>query len=363
MSRDRVFYQALAVFVSPSPSTGYLFSSGNSGVNNLQSLTRLQSVTDSFTVNRVNVNQLGQLAIIGQQITEPPTVPIEMTWDVASLANDLKIGLYTSGDQSALTNILNGTQADKNYFIEIAPPGVDAIGWTGQSQVKYVTNAYLSSYSTEGAVGGVPTTTVGAQGFNWATATGSFNQPLYAVDIGANVLTTGVRFTLPVAGSGLAGEVPAIRPSEITVSIGNPLGLLASDLRIQRYNISANFNNQKINQLGSFFPASIVPQFPVEVTASITAYWGDLVTGSLSTLLCNDVDYTVQVNLRAPSCLGQAPGTVLAQYTLLGAKLTSQSFSDAIADIASQVTLNYTTTVGGPTDTAHNLFLSGISAG
>ncbi len=362
MSRQRVFYQALAVYSGPSPSTSFNFSSGNSGANLIQSLTRLQSVSDSFTVNRQNVNQLGQLAIVGQQIVEPPTVPIEMTWDMADLSNELKVGLYVSGDQSALTNILNGTQTDKNYYIAIAPQGVDAIGWTGQSHVRYVTNGFLTSFSTEGAVGGIPTTTIGAQGFNQGYATGSIEQPLQAVDITTNTLTTGILFTLPVASSGLAGAVPAIRPSEIRVTIGNPLGLLASDLHIQRYNISANFQNQNLTELDSFFPYAIVPQFPVEVTASVTAYWGDLVTGSLSSLLCNDTEFTVQVDLRAPSCMGQPDGTILARYTLLGAKLASQSYSDAIADIASQVTLNYTTTIGGPTDTAHNLFMSGVSA-
>jgi hypothetical protein len=361
MSKNRVFYQALAVHVSNN-ATGYSMSSGNSGDSLLRSLTRLQSVNDSFTLNRQNVNQLGQLGIIGQIITEPPTVPIEMSWNVADVSNDLILGLYVSGDQGALTNILNTTQAEKNYFIEVAPEGIDAIGWTGESQVKYVTNGFLTSYSTEGAVGGLPTTTVGAQGFNWATATGSTNQPLYAVDIANNVLTTGVRFSLGVASSGLAGAVAAIRPSEITATIGSPLGLLAADVKLQRYNVSVNLNNQRLTQMGKFFPYAIVPQFPVEVTASVTAYWGDLTTGSLSTLLCNDTESNIEITLRQPSCMGQAPGAVAARYTLAGAKLTSQSFSDAISDIASQVTLNYTTTIGGPTDTAHNLFISGISA-
>lgn len=359
--RNRVLYQSLAVHVSPSPSTGYLFSSGNSGINNIQTLERVQSVTDSFTVNRINVTELGQLAILGKLIVSPPTVPMEMTWLVADLSNERKVGLYVSGDLGVMTNLLNKTQDDKNYFIEVAPEGVDAVGYTGQSQVKYVTNGYIGSWSTEGAVGGLPSTTMSIVGFNWAAATGSINQQLNAIDIFNNLLTTGVNFTIPVATSGIANTIMAVRPSEITATIGSGIGLNMQDVKLQRYNLSFNLNRQDLNKLGSFFPYSKEVQFPVDVTCSITAYWGDLTTGSLANLVCNDQEYTVQINLRQPTCIGQPAGIVAAQYTLLGAKLDSQSFSDSISDVASTVTLNFTSSLGSATDTVHNLYLSGIN--
>lgn len=358
----RRFYQAYSLTVSNSPATGYNFTSGNSGVNSLQNLDRLQSVNDSFTVNRQNVGQLGQLAILSQVINEPPTVPMEFAYNVADLNNERILGLYVSGDQGALSLILNGSQADKNYFIGLAPEGVDAINYTGQMQAKYVTNGYLTSYSTEGAVGGFPTTTVGVQGFNWATATGSINQPQYAIDLVNNTLTTGVLFTIPPPSSGLANAVPVIRPSEIQVSLSNTLGYSQSDLHIERYSLAFNLNNQRLTQLNSFFPYAIVPQFPVEVTASVTANWGALVTGSLSTVLCNDTDFTLTINLRQPTCLGQAPGTIAAQYQLFGAKLTTQASTLNYSDVTSPLTLSFTTTLGGPNDTAHNLRMSGISS-
>lgn len=359
--RNRVLYSALSVAVSPSPSTGYMFSSGNSGINNLQTLERVQSVNDSFTVNRINVNQLGQLAILGKLIVEPPTVPLELNYLVADLSNERKMGLYVSGDQGVMTNLLNKTQDDKNYFIEVSPEGIDAIGWTGESQCMYVTNGYINSWSTEGAVGGLPSTTVSIVGFNWAASSGSTNQPLNAIDIFNNLLTTGVNFTLPVAVSGINNTVMAIRPSEITASIGSGIGLNMQDIKLQRYNLSFNLNRQNLNKLGSFFPYSKEVQFPVDVTASITAYWGDLTTGSLANLICNDQEYTVQITLRQPTCIGQPAGIIAAQYRLLGAKLDSQAFSDAINDIASTVTMNFTSSLGSNSDTVHNLYLSGVN--
>ncbi len=368
--RTRVFYPALSVQVGPSPATGYQFQSGfnnvytggNAGQNQIRTLSRVQSVNDSWNQPRQNVGQLGQLAILAKQIVEPPTATMEVSWYVADVSNELICGLDVSGVRGALSNILDQSQADKNYFIKIAPEGIDDIGWTGNAQCKYVTNAFLASYSTQGAVGQLPTTTVSVQGFNWASDTGSFNRPLFAIDFNANAYTTAVQFTLPVAGSGLANAVPAIRPSEIVATISPVTGIGINQLQLQSYNISFNLNPTKLTKLGSFFPYSIQPTFPVDVTASITAYWGDLSTGSLGTLACNDFESNVTVSLYQPACIGQARGGLAAQWQVLGAKLDSQSFTEAYSDVASTVTLNYTSTLGGPSDTNHNLIMTGISA-
>lgn len=357
----RRFYQGTSLFCGPSPATGYHFSSGNSGANFIQSLARIQSANDSFSNNRENAGQFGQISILDRLIVAPPSVPLEFTYNQADLNNERILGLYVSGSQGALSLILNGTQADKNYWIGLAPVGVDEIGYTGQVMSKYITNGYLSSYSTEGAVGGFPTTTVGIQGFNWESSTGSVLQPLRAIDPLNNTLTTGVLFTLPTASSGLANSVAVIRPSEITANLSNTIGYVASDLHLQRYSVSFGLNNQPLTQLGQFYPYGIVPQFPVTVNASVTANWGDITTGSLANLICNDNDLSLTINLYKPACLGQPRGTLAASYTLVGAKIDSQAATMNYGDVTSPLTLSFTTTIGGPNDTVHNLFMSGIS--
>lgn len=360
----------LALYVSSSPSTGYFFNTGfnnvftgaNSGQNLLTNIQRLQSVSDSWNQPRLNVPQIGQLAILDKVIVEPPTVSLEFSYMVSDMANERRLGFDISGINGCMGNILNLTQADKTYFIAVAPQGSDAIGFTGQMQSKYCTNGYLASWSTEGAVGGIPTTTVGVQGFNWATSTGSINQQLQAVDYVNNLLTTGNLFTLPVATSGIVNTVAAIRPAEITTSINTSgIGLNMNDLKIQRYSFSFNLNLQKLTKLGAFFPYSLQIQFPVDVNASITAYWGDLTADTLSRLQCTDVSYTVQANLLQPYCLGAPSGAIAALYKLVGAKLDGESFSEAVGDIASTVTLNFTSTLGSASDTVHNFFMSGIA--
>lgn len=360
----RIFYSVLGVAVSPSPATGYMFSTGfnnvytgaNSGTNLIQQLQRMQSVTDDFSLNRTNVNQLGQLSIVSREIIDAPTVNLGGSYYVADLSNERVLGFYVSGNQAALTNILNNTQAEKNYFLGVAPEGQDLINWTGQSQCFLVSNGFLGSWSTEGSVGNIPTTSFTVQGFNWATYTGSKNQPLYAINPNTSSLITGVNFTLPTFTTGITNTVAALRPIDVSANISNStLGLNASDIKLQSYSISFDLNLQPLQKLGNRFPYARVIQWPVTLNANISAYFGDVITGSLSTILCNDSEYDLTINLKDP-----CSDTVAVQYAVKGAKPDSQSFSQMdIGSVASLVSISYSSTIGGPQDSIHNLYMSG----
>jgi hypothetical protein len=57
-------------------------------------------------------------------INSDPSAPIHKVAHlglVADVSNERMCGLYVSGDQGFMTNLLNKTQDDKNYFIEVAP--------------------------------------------------------------------------------------------------------------------------------------------------------------------------------------------------------------------------------------------------
>jgi len=364
MATTRIFYQVLGLAVGPSPATGYQFVTGfgaaqtgaNSGNNLIQQLQRVQSITDGFTLTRTNINTMGQLSLLSREIVTAPQVTLGGSYYVSDLANERVLGLYVSGNQAALTSILNKTQAEKNYFIAIAPQGQDLIGWTGQSQVIQITNGFLASWSTEGSVGNIPTTSFSVQGYNYATSTGSKNQILQAIDPTAGSAITGINFSLPTFSTGIA-SVSALRPIDTTLSISNSaLGLNASDVKVQSYSISFDLNLQPLQQLGQRFPYSREIQFPVTLSASVTAYFGDVVTGSLVNVLCNDTPYDLTVSLNDPC----ATGAPAVSYILKGMKVDSQSFgSQDIGSVAGTVTLNYTTTIGGPNDLQNNLFLSG----
>lgn len=364
MATTRIFYAPLGAAVSPSPATGFMWLTGfngaytgaNSGSNQIQQLQRLQSVTDSLSITRTLINQLGQVSILSREITTAPQVTMGGSYYVADLANERVLGLYVSGDRAALTYILDRSQAEKNYFIGVAPQGQDLIGWTGQSQVFQITNGFLASWSTEGSVGNIPTTSFSVQGYNFATSIGSVNQILRAIDPAQGTEITGKLFTLPVFTTGIVGSPAALRPIDTTVSISNSaIGLNVSDIKVQSYSISFDLNLQGLQQLGNRFPYSREIQFPVTLNASVTAYFGDVITGSLINILCNDSPYNWRINVNDP-CSSNAA----VAYEIRGLKVDSESFGSMdIGSVAATVTLNASTTIGGSNDTQNNLYMSG----
>lgn len=358
MAASRFFYGNLGIFAGTGNPTGYHFSSGNSGINFIHQLQRIQSYTEDFTITRTDINQFGQINEVGREIIEQPLATLTFNAYVADLSNEKKIGLYVSGDQSCIKDILNKTSDEHNYFVVVAPEGQELIGWTGQNKVIQTTNATLTSYSTQGAVGDIPTIDVTLEGLNRASSTGSFVQDLKAVDPVAGNVVTGLKYTIPVAVSGTAGSVSALRPNDITIDIDSAtLGFSTTNLPIQSYTVSFDLARTPLQKLGSRFAYARVPTFPVTVSASFTANVTDIDESDLSNLLCNDVNYDWTINLKEPACTGSGP--IAAQYQIKDLKIDSQSSTLSIGDDAQQFTVNGSVQIGGPSVTTKGLFMSG----
>ena len=125
MSRNRVLFNVLGLYASPPNSTGYCFSSGNSGVNLVTQLQRVQSVSDDWSNDLETIKQLGELGDVDRINVSPPVVNMSSDWILADVSNEKKIGLYISGDQPAIKFIADKTNEDRNYFLAVAPEGVD----------------------------------------------------------------------------------------------------------------------------------------------------------------------------------------------------------------------------------------------
>lgn len=334
-----------------------VFTGANSGYNLIQTLERLQSITNGLSQDRTVINQLGQLSFVSREITTPPTINLGATYYVADLSNERIMGFNVSGSQGCIGPILDQSQATKNYFISISPQGINNISYTGVDRdVELISNGQLASWSTEGSVGNIPTTTVAIQGLNYATYTGSNNQILYAINTVDGSETTGVRFTLPTTVSGIAPTVAALRPNDITLDIGNAaFGVSISDLKAQSYNISFDLNVQPLTKLGSIFPYAIEPSFPVTLSASASFFLGDLVTGDYKSVLCNDIPYNIRVTLNDPCGGGQA-----VSYEMRGMKVDSQSFdSQDVGSVAAVVNMSWSSQLGSASDQSVNMFMSG----
>lgn len=360
MSRNRVITQSEALFVSPSPST----STGVAGVvTGVQQLHRVQSANYNFNIPRQDIVQFGQLGAISREIIQPPTVALDFSYYLTNAVNEQRLGFVVDGTSTIISGIINGLSDDKNYYLATAPEGSDMNGGDGvtftdsQVAVEGFGNGFISSYTAECAVGALPTARVQVQALNYQVSIGDTGFAVPSVNI-TNGIPIVATTSLPPAVSGFATQITALRPGDITVDIASgALGFTVSDLKIQRFVLSVPLTRQSLRKLGTRFDYAKVIQFPINASLTVDALVGDYNSGSLATVLCNDIAYNLAVTLRAPNCSGA--GTIAMVYQLLGAKLDSENGSSQIGQNKT-IAMTFSVPITGPTDTTHGIFLSGI---
>lgn len=380
MARNRIIYQSEAVYAGPSPATGYHYGTftpgigGNSNVPNantnlVKQLQRIQTANYSFTVDRTDVNQFGQLAAIDRVILTNPTVSLDFSYINANLSNENILGFTvvsgsTDSAISAISGFLNKTTDERNYFIRTTPEGTDAVGFTDGSATSNgvigIGNAFLTSYSTEGSVGNFPTTTINVEGLNMNFQNGISGNFVPAVNpVNGQALENYYQLAQAVenVGIGSGNAISALRPGDITLSLFNTLasGVDVNTMNIQSYTLSFDLGRTPIQRLGNKFAFTREIDFPLTVTLSVDAQVTTMNAGNLANLVVDDsAKYNPAITIKSPS----DSTLTMAKYTLKGAKLDSQEYSSDIGSNKS-VTLTFSAQVGGPQDTTNGLFING----
>ncbi len=354
MPNKRILPAAQAVFAGPSPATGHqLFNTQASG----NQLHRIQSYSFDFSQALEPVNQLGQLSVLSYEKLNPPTVNFSADWLATNVRNESGIGLFICGStvSGALARVLLENAGNRNYYVKVVPDGQVAAANAGDTNVYAFGNMNLASYRAQGAVGGFPTASFSAQGLNirWTNSSVNFDTPAINPADGTNI--NGF-VTLPTPTTGVGGQLAVLKPGDITVDL-NGAGLGLSNACVQSYDISTDLSLEPIICLGSKFPSSYEPTFPVNSQASFEVNMRDIGTGNLQLLQCSNQEYNLSITLRAPTCDG-SQGAVKVKYTLNGAVLESQNFNTAVGNNNQTVSLSFTAPAGAATEN-RGLFLSG----
>ena len=395
MSRNRVIYQSEALYAGPSPATGFQFISGSSvktddsqnvGVTGIvNQLQRVQNINYSFNINRQDINQFGELAAIDRVILDSPTVSLDFSYLLANFGNEKVLGFSPlDGSLSCMSGILNKVSDSRNYYVKTVSEGQDAVGEArnANDEVIAIGNGFLTSYSTDGSVGGLPSVSCNVEALNMAfeagTGTnGGFQTPAVDPENGSRLTS---KYRLPQTtgdfGTGTM-NISVLRPGDITMTfrqrdaenegsetdatnpytaIGASIG--ASDAKLQSYSFSFDLSREPIQKLGSRFAFSREISFPVTVSCSVDALVSDITTGTLSSVINTDDAYDITVELKEPNDTSK----VVSMYKLKNAKLDAQSFSSSIGDNKS-VTLDFSAQIGGPNQTTLGFFMSGNSVG
>ena len=334
-------YNVLGVFVSPSPSTGFMFSSGSligplSGTNMVTGINRVQSCTVNYSIPRENVNIYGQLNRIDYLMVSSPTATMTLDYYLTDGWNEALLGFAASGQQAFISGLIDGTQADKNYFLGIAPQGTDLNYDTQVNNINVVGlgNGFISNYSQNLAVGQIPRASVTIEANNAQFYTGSSGNASPAINFNTALPVVGPQFSLPTAIAYTGLNVPtALRPGDIVLSFPRYGGLGdylsgVGRIHVQSLALSVPIALENIPELGNPYPIARKIRFPVDCTLSVDALVGDVETGSIANLFCNDAPFNVSYAMNLPSCARTGSSSITVYFNQC--KLTSRDYSSSI---------------------------------
>jgi len=377
MARNRVIYQSEALYVSEnilSTTTG----------KHVQ-LDRVQSANYNFSISRQDINQYGELARIDSVVLDPPTVNIDFSYYLTDGTNERALGFYVQNStQTGSGNFPSGhmtATSGKNLFIVTTAEGNDhnsnnTIGNT--KSVIGIGNAFLSDYTLDVAVGSLPTVSVTMEGAN-IVATGvtlttgsgiSGINPAVDPTDGASYASTGI--ALPSGksdlGNGGTSVISALRPGDVTLTFGNITGAgsgVIADLsdnshgiHIQSASLSVPLSRSPLQRLGTRFPFARTVDFPVTATLTVNAIVNEITAENLSSVLDSNINTDLTLTIKKPGTGGLTNAMI---FTMKEAKLDSESFSSSIGSNKT-VDLVFSTQIGGPNDSTHGVFVSGIGS-
>jgi len=377
MARNRVIYQSEGLYVSNVASSGSAASH--------EQLSRVQSANYSFTINRQDVNQFGDLARIDSLVLDPPTVSLDFSYYLTDGFNERALGFFVqhtglkadsqrfaNADSNTIGNFASGhltSSSGANFFIATSPDGDDlnqasAVALDSNDTIIGVGNCYVSDYSVELAVGSLPTVNVTVEGANMNSLSYSagFASPAIDQENGTKYTTTSITLPDPTENGGIdskGGPITALRPGDITLGLSS----LESDslvkidgldgAHIQSASISVPLSRTPIDRLGSRFPFAREVDFPITCTLNISAIVSNAQAKNLADIInLGESNAAITVNDQ------QTPPVPAVRYDLKGLKIDSQSFSSSIGSNKT-VDLTFSTQIGGPKDALNGVFMSG----
>jgi len=377
-NRNRVIYQSEGLFVSKN--------AANTAAGDHEQLERVQSANYSYTINRQDVNQYGELARLDSLVLEPPTVNVDFSYLLTDSYNERVLGFFVqqSGDGDSLVNVpsqdpnTDGNFASGhmvahsgiNVYVVTSPDGVDlnkdpSEQLDASDTILGIGNCYISDYSVDLSVGALPTISVSLEGANMRSDTSGTNFSSPAINQADGTSLNPVITALPDPSQTPGGApadstnavINALRPGDITCAFENVSGETMVELggagaaHVQSVSMSLPLSRTPIQKLGSKFPFARSVDFPVNSTMSISAIVNDVERANLSQVLESGAQ-NIRIDLK------DSNDNYAVRYWLKEAKLDSESFSSSIGSNKT-VDLTFSAQVGGPEDQTAGFFMSG----
>lgn len=366
MSAPNVIYNCQALFVGPSPETGYNFFNFQGGpptnnhddlvkkINRLNSIDRIQSVSYSINVPRTDVVQLNKRGIVDRPIINPPSVDLNFEYFLCGTKNEARLGLNVNypvfnypfngepyyADNESVSLLSGFFEPDKNrtvkrtwedfavnqyrdcrnIYVAVNQEGQDinksyykedftqADKYQGIDEnapsynVISFGNSYMNSYRTEGSVGSVPKASVSYTAYNVNFDISGSGFLDSNIETKSGTISPEKDVVIPRV---LAEEgYPALKPGDISLTTDSfpNLGVDFDKLHIQSYEIDINLNKEPLNNLGYKFPVDNRPNSPVYANLKIGGIVESGNSGSLVDLININSDYDFTIKVDPKDC-------------------------------------------------------------
>lgn len=418
MPRYRIPYNAEALFVGPSPESGFHFLSRsgivtqqpNGNINLISHINRVQNFAFDVNTQPTDVVGFGHHGVIRSYKTEHPTVSFSFDYIQMGVRNEDKIGLYVNFPYPDGTPIfrdnyqvflLSGLYTSsleksnrgygwplayrdcKNFFLTVAKePIVDFNSKISGSSptscdVFGFGNCYLTNYSSRASVGSFPVASCSYEAGNllfYSSGSGITNPSLNYANY------TQFNNWCVIPNNYESGYVSALLPGDINVSItaypiqpqvstlqgtgqdtsSNPhlfnWGINYTGIQLQSYSLSMDIPRRPVRSLLYKIPINKKVLFPIRARLDLNAIVHGYISGSIAELFKNEEEYDISISIRNPSY--STTGGVAIRYDFKKLKLESYNYNTSIGD--NKVFSVSLSTDLSPSNLDKGLFISGL---
>lgn len=417
MPRVRILSNTQALFVGPSPSSGYHFltsggaltgitqfsvSSGalalpTAARNAIKQINGLSEISYDIVSDRLDIKELGRKSNVNRSHVSHPEVNLSFSYYGLDLRNEIRMGFnvnfptgtgkspfypenFTVPIFSGFTSRATGAAYSgysawplkdrdrRNFFVSIAPEGVDAMSNPDflTSHVVGFGDCHIKSYSVALSVNEIIKHDASYSVENVVFYLSGSGQ-IPAVNAKNLQAINNNLFVIPKFEPQLISK-DILRASDATfdiVSTGygplaedvKDIGFNFLDMKVQSAKIDVDFDRQDLKGLGYRNSVDRVIKNPILAELSLEAIVGDDQEGRLRDMLIKDHSYDLTLKVLTPPGCEDRPQETVVRYDLLKAKFNSIQYGNALNE-GKTVSLDFTSEITDDV-TGRGLYISG----
>lgn len=367
MARNRTIYANEILMVAPSATGAQDLNNGGPGESLLRQIKRVQSINYGFSINRTDTHQFGQLSRIDSAVLSAPSVSLDFSYYLTDGQNENLLGFDNTENSNFLSRDFIADQDGRNFYIYTSAAKNDAIGDISQLEAQSdggksvisLGNCYVTNYSVNAAVGGIPTASISAEAFNIKVDAGGKEGDSPGVNIQDGTKSS-YNYVIPNEYISTGQGVSQLLPGDIEVDFGTGSLLSAvtdgggrHSAHIQSFSIDVPLGRTTLQRIGNSFGYSKVLDTPVTATVSVSAILADRPgeTRSLFEEVYANNKNDIKVTMRKSSSQGAKQGDKAVAFILKNATLESESYGMSIGDNRS-ADYTFTAQLGDPKNVA-----------